>query len=117
MGEQSPARDRHRWSDRLGDDAERLGSNLARAEEDYQVDGRQRSQRDTDARQSKISGPAGLSHFTRELCAVVPHAVLDGGRESLSDVWEVEARLPQRAQGNSEKIESLSLGRPWVRCR
>src|SRR6202790_1172172 len=95
MGEQPPARYRHRRRDGWGDDAERLGSDLARTEKNYQVDGRQRGQRHTDARQSKIPGSAGISHFPRELCAVIPHAVPDGGRKSLSDVWEVEERLPQ----------------------
>jgi hypothetical protein len=108
----------HGWeSNRLlaiGDDAECLGRNLARAEKNHQVDGRQRSQRHTDARQGKISGPAGLSHFAGELCAVVPHAVLDGGRKSLSDVWEVEEeRLPQRTQrehkGTQGKTDSLCV--------
>src|SRR5208282_2205998 len=92
LGEQSPARHRHRRRDEVGDDAERLGRNLARAEEDHPVDRRQRGPWHTDARQSEVSGPASLSYIARELRAVVPHAVPDGGGKPLSHVWKVEKR-------------------------
>src|SRR5713101_6754665 len=98
MGEQSPARHRHRWRDGLGDDAERLGRDLARAEKNYQVDRRHRRHWHTNAEKTKISASQGIPNFARELCAVVPHAVPDGSREPLSDVWKIEERLPQRTR-------------------
>src|ERR1035441_8883276 len=89
MGEQSPACNRHRRRHGLGDDAKRLGSDLARPEKDHQVDGRQRSEWHADSRQSKVSGPAGVSHFTRQVRALLPDAVLYGSGEPLPNVREM----------------------------
>ena len=53
MGEQSPARDRHRRRDRLDDAAECLGRDLAHSEEHYRLDESQRRNRRCDSRESK----------------------------------------------------------------
>src|SRR5580698_3309324 len=62
---------------------------MARAEENHSMDRRQCDQRHTDAREDKIFGPSGLPYFTRQLCAFVTHALFDGRREPLSNVWQI----------------------------
>ena len=61
MGEQSPARHRHRRRHGLDDDAERLGRNLAHPETNYSVDGGQCREWHADARQSEKHGSTRLS--------------------------------------------------------
>jgi len=89
MGKQSPARDRHRRRDRLDDDAERLGNNLADTEAPYRLDESQRRERNANARGIEAHGPNGICRFADEFLFVFSIAVLHGSGKSLSDVWEV----------------------------
>ena len=61
MGEQSPARDRYRRRDRLDDDAERLGNNLADSETPHLLDESQRRERNANARGIEAHGPHVIS--------------------------------------------------------
>src|SRR5579872_4698205 len=98
MGKQSPARDRHwRWH-WLGNDAERLGSDLAHPETAHSMDARQRRQRHTHARQSEIYGPASVSMLPRQCLPVDPIAVLHGRSQPLSDVREINLAKKLGAQ-------------------
>src|SRR5580698_640837 len=89
MGEQSTARHRHRRRHRLDDDAQRLGSNLARPEEDHQVDRRQRRQWYRNSRESKVPGEADFPDVPRQLFLVVPTPVSHGSLKPLSYVWQI----------------------------
>src|SRR5437588_10735628 len=89
LGEQSAALDRHWRRPGMGDDAERLGRDLADSETNHSMDQGQCGERHSDSGTVETHGAAGIFSFANECVVVVAYAVFYGGGEPLPDVREV----------------------------
>ena len=73
----------------MGDDAERLGRDLADSETNYSMDQGQCGERHSDSGTVETHGAAGIFSFANECVVVLAYAVFYGGGESLPDFGEV----------------------------
>ena len=85
LGEQSAALDRHWRRAGMGNDAERLGRDLADSETNYSMDQGQCGEWHSDSGTVETDGAAGVLGFADERLVVVAYAVFYGGGESLPD--------------------------------
>src|ERR1700680_75154 len=99
MGEQSPACDRNRRRLGMGDDAERMGRNLANPETTYSMDKRKRREWNADSRKIKAHGKNGVPDLPCKCVHVDPAAVLHGSSKSLPNVRAVE-RIDRKKNGS-----------------